>query len=240
MMNIEVKDNHNRLLEKICKEIEVNQSQLVEYLLDLMQNVYSDEREKNAGVEKGSFKEVLTNLSFDLSRLRTIEDRLIESTNEVLGINEYVDASIYNIDPDLYGRSIFYTMGYEFCVDATDLDAYKGLLINVEMDQDYLKVSHVLYLHAVEGIEISDKKANGTSNLAQEFIREINRKEFSPFVNFDVEIFPIVDSISERPRTIGIKLIVKTDNATHMPSIETISHIIREVHSMMIEKLVTK
>jgi len=125
-------------------------------------------------------------------------------------------------------------------VDAANLDAYKGLLINVEMDQDYLKVSHVLYLHAVEGIEISDKKANDTSNLAQEFIREINREEFSPFVNFDVEIFPIVDSISERRQPIGIELIVKADNATHMPSIETISHIISEVHSMVIKKFVAK
>jgi hypothetical protein len=155
-VNIEI--SNRDILEKICKETDMNPSQLIEYLMDFIQNVYSDyEREKNAGVEKGSFKEVLTNLSFDLSRLQTVEDRLIESTNEMLGINEYVDASIYNINSDLYGRSLFYTIGYEFCVDAANSDAYKGLLINVEMNQDYMEVSHVLYLHAVEGIEISDK-----------------------------------------------------------------------------------
>jgi hypothetical protein len=238
-VNIEI--SNRDILEKICKETDMNPSQLIEYLMDFIQNVYSDyEREKNAGVEKGSFKEVLTNLSFDLSKFRTIEDRLIESTNEVLGIKEYVDAGIYNIDPDFYGRSFFYTIGYEFCVDAANLDAYKGLLINVEMNQDYMEVSHVLYLHAVEGIEISDKKANDTSNLVQEFIREINHDEFSPFVNFEVEIFRTVDGISERRQPIGIKLIVKADNATHMPSIEAISHIIREVHGMVIKKLVAE
>ena len=39
--------------------------------------------------------------------------------------------------------------------------------------------------------------------------------EFSPFVNLDVEMFPVVNSIFQ---TIGIKLIVKSDKATHMPS----------------------
>jgi hypothetical protein len=35
----------------------MNPSQLIEYLIDFMQNVYSDyEREKNAGVEKGPLK----------------------------------------------------------------------------------------------------------------------------------------------------------------------------------------
>jgi hypothetical protein len=88
-------------------------------------------------------------------------------------------------------------------------------------------------------MDISDKKTNNTGNLAQEFIRDLNREEFSPFANFDVEIFPMAYSISER-QIIGIKLIVKADTATHMPSIETISHIIREVHGIVIKKLVAK
>jgi hypothetical protein len=74
----------------------------------------------------------------------------------------------------------------------------------------------------------------------QEFIRDAHRAEFSPFVNLDVEMFPIVDGISERCQTIGIKLTVKADKATHMPSLEKISHIIREVHGIVIKKLVAK
>ena len=79
-----------------------------------------------------------------------------------------------------------------------------------------------------------------TSNRVQEFIRDVHRSEFSPFVNLDVEMFPVVDSISERRQTLGIKLIVKSDKATHMPSIETISHIIREVNGIVSKDLVAK
>jgi hypothetical protein len=62
-MNIEVKDSHNKLVEKICIATEMNTSQLMEYLMDIMQNLYSDyEEQKDTGVEKGSFKEVLTSL----------------------------------------------------------------------------------------------------------------------------------------------------------------------------------
>jgi hypothetical protein len=124
-------------------------------------------------------------------------------------------------------------------VDAANTDAYKGLLIRVETNEDFIEVSHVLYLHTVESMEITDKEGNDISKFVQEFIRDINREEFSPFVNFDVEVFPIVDSTSERSQT-GIKLIVKADKAAHMPSIESISHIIREVHNIVIRKLAAK
>jgi hypothetical protein len=43
-----------------------------------------------------------------------------------------------------------YTIGYEFCVDAANIDAYKGLLIEVQINQDYIEVSHVLYLHTLK------------------------------------------------------------------------------------------
>jgi hypothetical protein len=239
-MNIEVKGRHIDLVEKICKETEMSPPQLMEYVMDFMQHVYSDfEREKNAGIEKGSFKEILTNLFFDLSNLRTIEERLIRSTNELLRIEEYVDAGIYNIDLDFSSRSFFYTVGYKFS-DAAKVNAFKGLLVNIELNQDYIRVAHVLYLFTVESMEISDKKTNDTSSFAQEFIRDINREEFSPFVNFDVEMFPIADGMSGKGHTIGIKLIVKADKATHMPSLGTISHIIREVHGIVINKLVPK
>ena len=75
-MNIEVKDGNNKLVEKICKEIEMNPSQLIEYLLGIIHFLYSDyERQKNEGIEKRSFSEILTNLflhSFK-SKLRTLD-----------------------------------------------------------------------------------------------------------------------------------------------------------------------
>jgi hypothetical protein len=150
-MNIEVKDSQDELIEKICNVTDLNPSELMKYLMDFLQTTYFDyKREKNVGVEKGTFKDFLTNLSFDLSNLRTIEKRLIEATNELLGIKEYIDAGVYNIDLDFYDRSFCYTIGYELCVDVANMDSYKGLLINVEINQDYIDVSHVFYLPRVD------------------------------------------------------------------------------------------
>jgi hypothetical protein len=238
-MNIEIRDNKTDLLKKICKETETNPSQLMELIIDVLQNLYSDyERQKNNGIKKGSFKDFLTDLFLDKAKLRTpdIEKSLIEGTNELLGIKEYIDAGIYNIDLDFYSKSFFYTIGYEF-VDAANMNAFKGLLIEVEINQDYIEVSHRGFPPIHESIDITDKKTEHTINHIQEFIRDTHRAEFSPFVNLDVEMFPVVNSIFQ---TIGIKLIVKSDKATHMPSIETISHLIREVHGIVIKKLVAK
>ena len=238
-MNFEVKDGNNKLVEKICKEIEMNPSQLIEYLIGIIQHLYSDyERQKNNGIKKGSFKDFLTDLFLDKAKLRTpdIEKSLIEGTNELLGINEYIDAGIYNIDLDFYSKSFFYTIGYEF-VDAAKMNTFKGLLIDVEINQDYIEVSHRGFPPILESIDITDKKTEHTINHIQEFIRDAHRAEFSPFVNLDVVMFPVVNSIFQ---TMGIKLIVKSDKATHMPSIETISHLIREVHGIVSKEFVAK
>jgi hypothetical protein len=150
-MNIEVEDSHNKLLEKICNDTKLSPPQLIESLLYVMHFLYSDyERQKNAEVEKRLFSEILTNLflhSFK-SNLRTLDiaKKLIESTNELLGIKEYVGAIIHNINPVFDKRSISYSVGYESCMDAANTYAYKGLLIEVEINQDYIEVSHVVYL----------------------------------------------------------------------------------------------
>jgi hypothetical protein len=238
-MNIEIRHNKTDLLKKICKESETNPSQLMEHMIDVLQNLYSDyETQKNTGIKKGSLKEFLTNLFLDKAKLRTpdIAEILIEGTNELLGIKEYIDAGIYNIDLDFYSRSFFYTIGYEF-MDAAKMNAFKGLLINVEINQDYIEVSHRGFPPILESIDITDKKTEHTINHIQEFIRDAHRAEFSPFVNLYVEMFPVVNSIFQ---TMGIKLIVKSDKATHMPSIETISHLIREVHGIVSKELVAK
>jgi hypothetical protein len=237
-MNIEIRDNKTDLLKKICKESETNPSQLMELMIDVLQNLYSDyERQKNTGIKKGSLKEFLTNLFLDKAKLRTpdIEKSLIEGTNELLGIKEYIDAGIYNINLDFYSRSFFYTIGYEF-MDAAKMNAFKGLLINVEITKITSKY-HIEGSRLHESIDITDKKTEHTINHIQEFIRDAHRAEFSPFVNLDVEMFPVVNSIFQ---TMGIKLIVKSDKATHMPSIETISHLIREVHGIVSKELVAK
>jgi hypothetical protein len=192
-MNIE---SNTDLLEKICKETEMSPTQLIEYLMDIVQHLYSDyERQNNEGIEKRSFSEILTNLflhSFK-SKLRTLDiaKKLIENTNELLGIKDHIGACVHNISTDFDNRSISYIVGYDYCVDAANIYAYKSLLIEVEINQDYIEVSHVVYVPTFESMEITDKKVNNTSNLIQEYIRAKHRKLFSPFANIVVELLPI-------------------------------------------------
>ena len=244
-MNIEIRDSISDILEKICKETEMNPSQLIEYLMDFMQNLYSDyEHQKDAEVEKGSFKAILTNLflhSFK-SKLRTLDitENLIESTNELLGIKQYVGAIIHNINPDFDKRSISYSVGYDFCVDAANMFAYKALVIEVEINQDYIEVSHVVCLPTFESMDITDKRINDASNRIQEFFKAVYNEEFSPHANIEVKILPIRDfpySTSEPIHYIAIKLIIKADTAENIPSIEKISPIAGRVHSIVIEEL---
>ena len=246
MMNIKIKADKNNLLEKICKETKMNPSQLIEYFLGVMHFLYSDyERQKNEGVEKRSFSEILTNLfSHSLkSKLLTLDivENLIESTNELLGIKNHIGAAIYNINPDFNRRSISYAVGYDFCVDAANIYAYKNLGIDVEINQDYIEVSYVVYLPTFESMEITDKKLNNTSNLIQEYIKDKYHKEFSPFENIAVELLPIGENPfgtrQEAHQYIEIRLIVKADKATHIPSIEKLSLIAREVHAIVNKEL---
>jgi hypothetical protein len=243
-MNIELGDNVSHILEKICKETEMRPSQLMEFFIEIVQNLYSDyERQKDAEVEKESFQEILTNLfshSFK-SKLRTLDitENLIESTNELLGIKEYVGAIVHNINPDFDERSISYSIGYDFCVDAANMFAYRALVIEVEINQDYIEVSHVVYVPTFESKEITDKRIDHTSNLVQEFFKDVYHGEFSPFANIEIKLFPIRENpYSPEPcECIAIKVIVKADKATHIPSIEKIGPIAGRVHSIVMEEL---
>ena len=129
---------------------------------------------------------------------------------------------------------------------------YKNLEIGLEINQDYLEVSHVVYLSTFERMEITDKKLNNTSNLVQEYVRNKYRKEFSPFANIAVELL----STGEKPFVLGLenhfgfsqevhqyirtKLTVKTDKATHIPSIERLSLVAREVHALVHHELLAQ
>jgi hypothetical protein len=129
-------------------------------------------------------------------------------------------------------------------VDAADIYAYRGLLIEVGITQDYVEVSHLDYLPMLKGIEITDKKVNDTSILVQEFIRDVHHDEFAPFVNIEIKLCPTWDNPlgphSERRQTIEIKLIVKADEGTYMPSIEKLSLLIREVHALVHRELLAQ
>jgi hypothetical protein len=243
-MNIRIKADKASHLDKICKEMKMNPSQLMEYFLDIMQNLYSDyERQKNEGIEKETFEDILANLfshSFK-SKLRNlnITENLIESTNELLGIKEHVGA-IYNINPDFYKRSISYSIGYEYCVGATSMFAFKGLQIDVEINQDYIEVSLVVYEPTFESKEITDKRIDYTSNLAQEFFKDVYQEELAPFANIEVKVLPIREnpySLSEPIPYIGMKLIVKADKAENIPSIEKIGSIAGGVRFIVMEEL---
>jgi hypothetical protein len=248
-MNIKIRNNNSDLLKKICKETKMTPSQLIEYFLGVMHFLYSDyERQNNEGIEKRSFSEILTNLflhSFK-SKLRTLDiaKKLIENTNELLGIKDHIGACVHNINTDFDNRSISYIVGYDYCVDAANIYAYKSLLIEVEINQDYIEVSHVVYVPTLESMEITDKKVNNTSNLIQEYIRAKHRKKFSPFANIVVELLPVgenpVGPSLETHQYIGIKLIVKADKAAHIPSIEKIGLIAKEVHAIVHKKLLAK
>jgi hypothetical protein len=243
-MKIKVKVDKAIHLGKICKEMKMNPSQVMEYLLDIMQNLYSDyERQKNAEVEEESFKDILANLfshSFK-SKLRTLDitENLIESTNELLGIKAYVGAIVHSINPDFDKRSISYSISYDFCVDASNTYAYKALAIDVEINQDYLEVSHVVYVPTFENNEIADKRIDYTSNRVQEFFKGVYHEEFSPFANIEIKLLPIRENpYSPEPcEYIAIKLIVKADKAENIPSIEKIGPIAGRVHSIVIEEL---
>lgn len=241
-MNIRIKADKASHLDKICKEMKMNPSQLMEYFLDTIQHLYFDY--ERSEVKKYSFREILTNLfshSFR-SKLLSLDivKNLIESTNELLGIKEYVDATIYNMNLDLYQRRISYWVAYESCVGAANMYVYRGLLIEVEINQDYIEVSHVVYEPMFESKEITDKRIDYTSNLAQEFFRGIYHDEFAPFANIEVKILPIrvnPYNLSEPIQSIGIKLIIKADTAENIPSIEKIGPIAERVHFIVMEEL---
>jgi hypothetical protein len=248
-MNIKISDNNSDLLEKICKETKSNPSQLIEYFLGVMHFLYSDyERQKNVGVEKRPFSEIFANLflhSFR-SKLLTLDiaKRLIESTNALLGIKDHIGAAIYNINPDFDEGSISYTIGYDFCVDASNTYAFQGLLIELEINQNYIEVSHLVILPVLESMNITDTKLNNTSTLIQEYIRNRHRGKFSPFANIAVELFSVGENPigpgSKTDQSLEIKLIVKADKATHIPSIEKLSLIAREVNAIVQHELLAQ
>jgi hypothetical protein len=245
-MNIEIKDNNNDLLDKICKETQMNPSGLMEYFLGIIYRLYSDYHEqKNEGVENRPFTEILSNLflhSFK-SKMSTLDaaKNLIERTNELLGIKGYVGAGIYTLNPDFERRSTSYVVGYDFCEDAASASAHLHLEIDVEITPDYIEVSHVVYAPTFENTIISDKRVNITNTLLQEYIRARHREKFSPFANIAVEISLIGEnpygSSLEAHQYIRTKLIVRAHNASHIPSIREMSFIAREVRAIVHSEL---
>ena len=244
-MKIIIKADKANHLGKICNEMRMNPSQLMEYLLEIIQNLYSDyERQKDAEVEKESFRKILTNLfshSFK-SKLRTLNvgENLIQSTNELLGIIEYIGAIIHNLNLDFYERSVFYSIGYEYCIDVSNTYMYRGLVLEVEITHDFIEVSHVVYPPIFESTDLTDHRLNDLINRMQEFFKDVYHGEFSPFANIEIKILPIrvnPYNLSEPIQHIAIKLVVKANKAEYIPSIEKIGKIAGRVHSIVMEEL---
>jgi hypothetical protein len=249
-MKIEIKDKDTDILEKICRETQMDSSRLVEYFLGIIKSLYFDyKRQKNIGVEKRPFTEVLSDLFLHSiqSKLVTLDaaEHLIELTNQLIGIEGYIGAGILSIQPDFYKRSVSYMVGYDLCVDKSITYTFEKVLIGVEINQDYIEVSsHTAYQNPPGRTDITDKKMNDTSSLIQEYIRAKYREKFAPFANVVVELSHIdenrFDSSMKTSQCIGIKVIVKADNAYHIPPIENICIIANEVHYIVQKELFAK
>ena len=136
-------------------------------------------------------------------------------------------------------------VGYDFCVDSSITYTFEKVLIGIEINQDYIEVSsHTVYQNPPEGMEVTDKEMNDTSGLIQEYIRDKYREKFAPFANIVVELSPIdenrFDSSMKTAQSIGIKLIVKADNAYHIPAIENICIVANEVHRLVYDELLVR
>ena len=95
------------------------------------------------------------------------------------------------------------------------------------------------YVPTFESKEITDKRIDYTSDRVQEFFKEVYHEEFSPFANIEIKLLPIRKNPygPEPCEYIAIKIIVKADKATHIPSIEELGPIAGRVHSIVIEEL---
>jgi hypothetical protein len=249
-MNIEVKDKDTGILEKICIETQMDSSRLVEYFLGIIRSLYIDyKRQKNIGVEKRPFIEILSDLFLHSiqSKLVTLDaaKHLISLTDELIGIQGYIGAGILSIIPDFYKRRVSYMVGYDLCVDKSITYTFEKVLIGIEINEDYIEVSsHTAYQNPPERMDITDKKMYETSSLIEEYIRAKYREKFAPFANIIVELSPIdenwIDSSMKTAQSIGIKVIVKANNADHIPSIENICIIASEVHVLVHDKLLAR
>jgi hypothetical protein len=243
-MKIEINDKNTELLEKICKETSMNPSELMEHFLDNIHPIYSDyERRKNEDIEKRPFSVILSSLLHALkSKLLALDNvkNLIKSTDALLVIKGYFSADIYDIIPDFDKKSVSYSVGYDFCADTDNIYAYKNLFVNVEINQDYIVVSLNAYQPIFENIEITDKEINNTSNQINEYIRARHCEKFSPFATIAVELLPVRENPFNKLEPcfcIGIKLVAKANEASHIPSIEKTSLILREVQAIVAHEL---
>lgn len=158
-MNIKIKDDSSEILEKFCRNTSQTPSKVIESLIDVLYPVYLDyEKRRDAEIEKRSFNQVLSDLLRHISN-STVENldvapKLIETTNRVLGIKNYIGASIFDIQLDFDKRSISYFVGYRSC---TNLNyAFTALAISVEINQDHIQISELVYEPILESQEITD------------------------------------------------------------------------------------
>ncbi|HEY9387191.1 MAG TPA: hypothetical protein VIP70_09125 [Nitrososphaeraceae archaeon] len=250
-MNIEINDDNRASIEEMCEKMNLTPSQLVVELVssaNLLYPIY--EKEGNKGIEKRVFEQIQQDLfkkyskkqSFN-SKLITLHatDQLIESTNRLIGIRSHTDACIFDINPDFDKRSISYIVSYDFCVDCAHTNKYTALVIEVEINQDYIEVSQLVFLPIPESVAISGKHMSKINGLIQEYIKEKYGKELIPSTNISLKLRTMrsnpFNPIPDIHQYIAMKLTVKADKAIHIPHIEKMAPIMKSIQVIVQEKL---
>jgi hypothetical protein len=246
-MNIEIKDDSSKILEKICRNTNQTPSEIIESVIDALYPLYLDyENRRNADIEKRSFDQILSDLFKHIfnSTVQNLEvaPKLIEITDRLLGIKNHIGASVFDIKLDFDKRAILYDIGYQICTSSTYV--YTALLISVELNQDYVQISQLVYEPVLESTQITDADLSETEDLIQDFIEDTYSKKLLPFVNLSVQLYKMgshpFDAKADLYEFLQIELTLKADKANQIPPIEKMGTLTNEVKYIVREKLLKK
>jgi hypothetical protein len=123
-MKITIKDSD--ILYKISEDTGLPPSKLIENFVSALSFLYSTYNHiKNEGVEKRSFNEILSNLLMQILNSTTdnldVVPELIAQTSRILGIGNFLSASIYGIHIDFDNRAFSYSVAYTLCSDVANV-----------------------------------------------------------------------------------------------------------------------
>jgi hypothetical protein len=246
-MNIKIKDDTSKILEKICRNTNQTPSELIESFVDTLYPLYLDYMNRiNADIEKRSFNQILSDLFKHISN-STVENlelapKLIEITDSLLGIKNHIGASVFDIKLDFDKRTISYDLGYQVCTSSAYV--YTALAISVEMNQDYIQISQLMYEPVPESMQITNADLSGTEDLIQDFIEDTYSKKLLPLANLSVHLHMMgshpFEAKADLHEFIQIELTLKADEASNIPPIEKTGTLANEVRDVVREKLLKK
>ena len=242
-MNIRIKDKSS-ILEKICHDTNQTPSEIVETFVDALYPLYLEyKNRRNAEIEKRSFNQILSDFfkhmfNYNVENLE-IAPKLIEITNSLLGIKTHMGASIFDIKLDFDKRAISYHIGYQTCATSTYL--FTAFAISVELNQDYIQISQLVFKPLLENTRITDDELRETEALIQEFVEDTFSKELLPYVNLSIHLYVIgshpFSASSDLHQHIQIELTFKADSANHVPSMEKMGTIANVVQLAVTKEL---